>query len=130
MSACFTAREIEVLVAGLSRQQRQVVAKLRRLIRQAAPEAEETVLWGSLSYHRPALGGRIKGAVCLITPKMDCVHLGFIHGAVLTDPLRLLRGTAKVKRFVRIEKVGDIDEDALRNLVKESAKYDPRKTSR
>jgi hypothetical protein len=129
MSARCSARDVEALVAGLSVQQRQVVATLRRLIRQAAPEAEETVLWGSLSYHRSGFGGRIKGAVCLITPRIDCVHLGFIHGAALSDPLGLLRGTAKIKRFVPIARVEDIDQDALSDLVRESARYDPRKTA-
>jgi hypothetical protein len=129
MSARLSARDLEVFVAGLSRQQRQVVARLRRLIRQAAPEAEETVLWGSLSYHRSSFGGRIKGAVCLITPRTDGVHLGFIHGAVLRDPLGLLRGTAKVKRFVPIQRAEDIDEDALTDLIRESARYDPRKAA-
>jgi hypothetical protein len=121
--------DIGAFVAGLSQQQRQVFAILRRLIRRAAPEAEETVLWGSLSYHRPDFGGRIKGAVCLITPRTDCVHLGFIHGAALSDPLGVLQGTAKVKRFVPIERVEDIDQDTLIALIRESANYDPRKTA-
>ncbi len=129
MSPRFSAKDVEVFVAGLSRQQRQVVTTLRRLIRQAAPEAEETVLWGSLSYPRSSFGGRIKGAVCLITPRLDCVHLAFIHGAALSDPLCLLRGTAKAKRFVPIERVEDIDREALSDLVREAAKYDPREAA-
>jgi hypothetical protein len=103
-----------------------VVAALRQLIRRAAPDTVETVLWGSLSYHRPSFEGRIKGAVCLITLKPDCVHLGFIHGAVLADPDHLLRGSGIAKRFVPIRDVRDIDANALRALIKAADEYDPR----
>jgi hypothetical protein len=125
MSARSSASGVKLLLAGLSRRQRRITNALRRLVRQAAPETDETVLWGSLSYHRPNIGGRIKGAVCLITPRSDGVHLGFIHGAALSDPSRLLRGSSKAKRFVPIQRVQDIDREALSDLLRAAANYDP-----
>ncbi len=118
---------MEILLASLPRRQAQIVGALRRLIRQTAPETTETVFWGSLSYHRADFGGRIKGAVCLITPRPDCVHLGFIHGSAIADPLHLLQGSGKAKRFVPILGVQDIDRRALSGLVRAAAEYDPRK---
>jgi len=113
-------------LARLPRQQRRVVEALRRMIRQIVPETTETVLWDSLSYHRPSFGGRIKGAVCLITPREDCVHLGFIHGAALADPHCLLRGSGKAERFAPIRGVADAERKVLRGLIEAAAEYDPR----
>ena len=121
--------EVQAFLADLSPEQRRLVAALRLLIRQTAPETDETILWHSLSYHRPNLGGRIKGAVCLITPRSGCVHLGFIHGSALSDPLRLLHGAGKAKRFVALRRITDIDQRALGDLVKAAAEYDPRNTA-
>jgi hypothetical protein len=129
MSARSSASEVGIFLARLPRRQGQIVAALRRLVRQTAPETAETVLWASLSYHRSSFGGRVKGAVCLITPRDDCVHLGFIHGSALADPFCLLRGSGKAKRFVPIESVQDIDRQALSHLVRAAAEFDPRKAT-
>ena len=126
MPALSSAQELKDFLARVPPGQRQIVAALRRLIRQIAPETSETVLWDSLSCHRPSFGGRIKGAVCLITPKADCVHLAFIHGAALADPHHLLRGSGKAKRFVPIREVRDSERQGLSALVKAAAQYDPR----
>ena len=129
MSTQSSAVEVEIFLASLPRRQARIVGALRRLIRQSAPETTETVLWGGLSYHRTEFGGRIKGAVCMITPRPDCVHLGFIHGSAIADPFHLLRGSGKAKRFVPILRVKDIDRQALSGLVRAAAKYDPRRES-
>ena len=58
--------EVRWFLDGLMPQARDTVAGLRAVVKQAVPQAEESVVWGSLSYHRPKVGGRLKGAVCLI----------------------------------------------------------------
>ena len=126
MSTLSAASEVEEFLASLPRPQRQIASTLRRLVLQAVPETDETLLWGSLSYHRAGFGGRIKGAVCLITPRPDCVHLGFIHGSAIADPLHLLRRSGKYKRFVPIQNVQEIDRQTLGRLVRAAAEYDPR----
>jgi len=79
---------------GLSRVTRQIVTALRSAVRRAAPGAEQTLLWGGLSYHRPKVGGRVKGAVCQIVAKRGEVRLDFIHGMRLADPGACRRATA------------------------------------
>jgi len=117
-----TKEEVSRFLARLPQGQRGVVRDLRR---ETTPATAETVLWKSLSYHRPNLGGRIKGAVCLITPKSDGIHLDFIHGVAIPDPAHLLRGEAKSKRFVLVRGVGDVDRANLKGLIAAAAEYDP-----
>ena len=121
-----SAAAVNGLLAKLPPDQFQIVVALRRLIRKTTSGTEETVLWKSLSYHRPGLGGRIAGAVCLITPKADCVHLGFIRGAVLRDPHRLLRGTGKAKRFVPLRRIQEVHRAELQALIWAAAGHNPR----
>jgi hypothetical protein len=104
---------------------RGLVQALRNVVRRIVPEAEETLLWGGLSYHRPKIGGRVKGAVCQIVAKGDRVRLDFIHGVRLADPSGLLQGDRLSKRFVPIESFEDAVRPELAALICEAAALDP-----
>ena len=101
-----------------------IVGALKRMVRRFAPKTEESIAWGSLSYHRPEVGGRVKGAVCQITVKGDEVRLEFIHGIRLTDPAGLLRGNRLSKRFVTIDSVGAAESPAIAQLIQEAAELE------
>jgi hypothetical protein len=116
--------KLAAFLAPLTPECREVVAALRRVIRRAAARAEESVLWGARSYHRPEIGGRVKGAVCLIEVKGG-VRLGFIHGARLADPSGLLRGGRVSKRHVPIGSVAEAERPEVAALVREAARWDP-----
>ena len=45
------------------------------------------------------------------------VNVGFFHGAELADPNRLLEGTGKFMRHVKIRPGSDIDSQALMQLI-------------
>lgn len=62
---------------GLPPDVRDVVSALRTVVRRTIPQAEESIVWGGLSYHRPEVGGRVKGSVCLIVVKKGQVRLDF-----------------------------------------------------
>jgi hypothetical protein len=98
---------------------------LRDVVRRAVPEAEESLLWGGLSYHRPQVGGRVKGAVCQIGVKRGKVRLDFIHGIRLADPSRLLQGNRLSKRFIPIESAADAERPEIAALIREAAALDP-----
>lgn len=46
------------------------------------------------------------------------VNVGFFHGAVLPDPTRLLQGTGKFMRHVKLRPGDDLDAAALRELIR------------
>jgi hypothetical protein len=45
------------------------------------------------------------------------VNVGFFHGAALADPARLLQGSGKRMRHVKVRPGGDIEAAALRDLI-------------
>jgi hypothetical protein len=118
--------DVKAFLSGLSPEARNLVRPLRTLVRRVIPQAEESVVWGSLSYHRPAVGGRVKGSVCLIVVKKGSVRLDFIHGVRLADPSSLLHGHQVSKRFVTIETTADAERPEIAALIQQAAELDPR----
>lgn len=116
--------DVRAFLDGLSPEIRRVVLSLRAVVRRAVPGAEESILWGGLSFHRPEVGGRVKGAVCLIGVKSGEVRLDFIHGVRLADPARLLEGKLLSKRYVHLETVADTRRPEIEALIREAATLD------
>ena len=75
-----TDPEIGAFFDRQSHETLEVVLALRNVVRRTIPKADETLLWGGLSYHRPKVGGRVKGSICQICVKAGKVRLDFIHG--------------------------------------------------
>ncbi len=119
------ASEVDDLLERLSPDQQRTVLLVREVVRATVPAARESVLWGALSYHRPEVGGRVKGAVCLIVPRNGRVRLDFIHGIHLSDPKGLLRGDGVSKRYLPIDALGPIECKEIARLVREAATLDP-----
>ena len=73
-------------------------------------------------------GKGYKNIICVIIPSKKGIKLGFYKGSELSDPEKLLTGTGKVHRFVEIKSVQDINNPALKRLLKEAvAAYTIRK---
>lgn len=100
---------------------RPVVMALREVVCREAPDAEETVLWGGLSYHTPWVGGRVKGSICQIVVRRGVVRLDFIHGIRLADADRLLEGDRLSKRYVPIRSAADARRPAISRLIREAS---------
>jgi Domain of unknown function (DU1801) len=119
------ATNVEGFLDALRPDTRQLVLALRDVVGRTVPHAEESLLWGSLSYHRPQVGGRVKGAVCQIVVKGGQVRLDFIHGFRLADSCGLLQGDRVSKRFVPIGTVADAEWPEVTALIREAAALDP-----
>ncbi|MGD9675532.1 MAG: DUF1801 domain-containing protein [Candidatus Bipolaricaulia bacterium] len=113
--------EFQRFLADLPAKQREVVDALREVVRRVVPDAEETILWGGLSYHSPWVGGRVKGAICQISVKRSGVRLEFIHGVRLADPNGRLEGDRLSKRYVPIRSADDAREAAIARLIREAS---------
>lgn len=103
----------------------EVVSELRSLVREAAPEATESMKWGQPVYEAFGPFAHIKAF-------KNHVLFGFWRGAELLDPTGLLKGSGDRMRHVTLRSVADIDRPILQGMVrtavtKNHAKGDPTK---
>lgn len=93
---------------------------VRTIVRENVPGAIELLdLSSKLIGH--GYGPRYADVVCVIMPFKAYVNLGFARGAVLPDPNRLLEGTGKSARHVKIRNAQDIANPALQIWLKSAA---------
>jgi hypothetical protein len=107
-------RDVESYVAGLRPDQAMVVRELRRLIRDAAPDAALVIKWAQPVWE-------INGPVCSAKAFERYTNVNFWRGAELAehaDPDHLLQGEGGKMRHVRIASLDDIRPAALTHLVR------------
>lgn len=81
---------------------REVTDRLRRLVREAAPRAKESIKWGMPVYEQ-------KGLLCYIQAARGYAKLGFYEqGIYLSDPDGLLEGTGESMRHVKVRSAKEI----------------------
>jgi len=103
-------------MADQSPKNQTVIRALRKFVKAAAPKLQEFVKWGN--------GCWVKGKtpVAYVYSAPDHVQFGFFAGASLKDPKKLLQGKGEYVRHVKVAKRSDIDEAALRALLRQAAK--------
>ena len=105
------------ITAKVPNEFRPVVAAMRKLLGEGAPDAEEVISYGMLTYGR-------KRPLAWILPSQTGITLGFREGGRFEDRYNLLRGTAKHARHVRIKKLADVNAAALKYYIKQAVKLD------
>jgi hypothetical protein len=103
----------------------EIALELRNLVAVIAPQASERILWGGLSYHDAQRGGPVKAGICQIELQPDHVRLSFIHGAFLPDPIGLLVGKQRYKKYVELHSYEETPWEQLEELIRASAEFDP-----
>jgi hypothetical protein len=63
---------------------------------------------------------RMKDGICYIGVIRDHLNLGFIHGSELADPQRILEGTGKQMRHIKIRNMSDLLRPAIRAYLQEA----------
>jgi len=96
---------------------RPVVALLRKLMRENAPDATEEIKYGI-----PMWTGTY--AFTFLNPTKTAITFGFSHGVHLTDRYGLLKGRGKWARHVKLKSVEDANVPALRSYIRQAAKID------
>jgi hypothetical protein len=94
-----------------------VVAMLRTLIRETAPDAKEGIIYGI-----PAYSGRRTLAV--ISPTRKDITFSFSRGAEFEDTYGLLKGKGKNSKHIKIKNLQDIDKNALRYYIGQALEFD------
>jgi hypothetical protein len=112
------SQQIDSYLEGLSDWRGTMIARLRKLILEAAPELTEEWKWDTPVWSH-------KGNVVAAGVFKDHVKLNFFKGASLEDPQGLFNAglDAKATRAIDIAEGQEIDETALKNLVRSAVAY-------
>lgn len=106
-------------VAALARQ-------ARTLIQDVMPNVVE-VVWPTQRMAGFGVGPKkMSEQFCYIGPFKKHINLGFYYGADLPDPQNLLEGTGQTLRHVKISRLEQLANPALRDLVVAAASHLPK----
>src|SRR6187399_1375593 len=93
------------LLAGVEPDLAAIARRLRAMIRAVDADTVETVRLGDNAATYGVGPKKMTDGYAYIMPKRGYVNLGFYQGAMLKDPDRLLEGTGKGLRHVKIHSV-------------------------
>jgi hypothetical protein len=93
---------------------KQVADAVRALVRKAAPQSRENINpWGVPTFES-------NGPFCYLMIGKNHITFGFPRGTSLLDSAKLLEGTGKNLRHVKLREVSDVHDANLRQLVIEA----------
>jgi hypothetical protein len=99
----------------------KTLSKVRRIIKEADPEIVEEWKWVKPTNPGTPVWSH-NGGICTGESYKDVVKLTFFKGAALNDPSRLFNSSldGKVRRAIDFKENDKIDEDVLKNLIREA----------
>jgi hypothetical protein len=96
---------------------REIVDRLRTLMREVAPNAKEVLTYG-------ILGWRGNLMLAVVSPTKKDITFAFSRGAEFEDNYGLLKGFGKKSKHVKIKNVQAINQEALEYYVKQALELD------
>lgn len=105
------------LLAGVEPGLAAIARRLRAIIRAVDESTVETVRLGDNAATYGVGPKKMTDGYAYIMPMRGYINLGFYQGAVLADPERLLEGTGKGLRHVKIRSLGEANRPPVRALV-------------
>jgi hypothetical protein len=99
-----------------------ILAKLRRLIKEADPEVVEGVKWRKASNPLGVPTWEHEGILCTGESYRDKVKLTFAKGASLNDPKQLFNSSLDggTRRAIDFREGDTVDEQAFKALIREA----------
>jgi len=109
------AQLIDARIAELGDWRGETLARVRALIKQADPEVVEEWKWRNPVWSHD-------GIICTGEAYKDKVKMTFAKGASLDDPAGLFNSSlgGNTRRAIDIQEGEEVDEEALRDLVREA----------
>lgn len=109
------SKDADALVNSIDPKLRGPANKVRAIVKKTLPGAVETVKWGNPVY---VLNG--KNFAMIMLSYSDHVNLGFWAGAKMKS--KLLEGTGKGMRHIKVWKEGDVKDKEFSEIIREAAK--------
>ena len=99
----------------------KTLSKVRGIIKEADPDSDEEWKWVKATNPGTPVWSH-NGGICTGETYKNVVKLTFFNGAALNDPSGLFNSSleGKVRRAIDIKENENINEDALKNLIREA----------
>ena len=108
-------KTVDAYIAQLESLQGEIISEVRKIILEAAPEAEEAIKWAQPVYS-------LNGPFAYIKAFKRAVNFGFWRGVDIDDPSGLLQGSGEKMRHVKLTDLNDIDEHAFTDFIQQAIK--------
>jgi hypothetical protein len=114
---------IDAKIAKLGDWRGETLARVRKLIKEACPDAIEDVKWQKPSNPAGVPVWERDGILCTGETYKDKVKLTFARGAALLDPSGLFNSSldGNVRRAIDLHEGDKIDEKAFKTLIRAAA---------
>ncbi len=98
-----------------------VCLELRKIALELLPETEEILFegWKNISYGTGESRAD-KDLIIYIAPFKESVNLGFYRGANLPDKKKLLKGTGKLLKHLKLKSMMDYNIEDIKQLITEA----------
>ena len=99
----------------------KTLSKVRGIVKEADPDIVEEWKWAKPTNPGTPVWSH-NGGICTGETYKNVVKLTFFKGAALNDPSGLFNSSleGKVRRAIDIKENDEVDEDALKNLIREA----------
>ena len=111
------SKGVSEYINSLQEDKKEIVKALRSIILSVDPNLNESLKWKQPVYSK-------KGDICYIFPTGGHANLGFYRALELKDPKKLLEGTGKNMRHIKIKSMKDIDKEYFWELVSDAISKD------
>jgi hypothetical protein len=108
------------VLANASADVRAIALRLRSIIDVLHPDCIEVPRPGEPSAGYGVGSKKMSETYAYLMPQSSYVNLGFYHGAALTDTAKLLEGSGKALRHMKVRSLEDANRVAVRDLLLES----------
>lgn len=115
------SKQIDERIKELGDWRGKTLGKVRKFIKQADPDIVEEWKWKKATNPGTPVWAH-NGVICTGEAYKNVVKLTFFKGAALSDPSGLFNSSldGKARRAIDIEEDEEIDEGALKNLIREA----------
>jgi hypothetical protein len=108
-----TEKAVDSYIRELEGWKGEVVSRVRQIILNAAPEANESIKWAQPVYESD-------GPFAYIRAFQNTVNFGFWRGIDIKDPKGRLQGSGGKMRHVKLSSLDDIDESTFSDLIRQA----------
>jgi hypothetical protein len=99
----------------------EICLELRKIVLELLPESHETLYTGWKNFTYGIGENRSdKDLIVYIAPFKDSVNLGFYRGTNLPDKKKLLKGTGKLLKHIKLKTISDYAIDDIKQLITEA----------